>query len=257
MSKSPIPDLSRKDIRFLRAVRNINESPEEYPATEGGEVAATKTALKKGPLGEEAVRYRFENKAKITTDGEYGLVEILPAPILDKGGYGPKSAELTDRGTKVLDQVLEERDLVKGGVQSEGVTGAGGESDARIAELEERVADMEAKLDRILEAVNRWEESPTGALDEEEQRVFGAVAEAVPAHRRALRALGVEKDEILNAEDLTPEAVRQQVRQTVVEDLGQPAGAKSGGDSDSMSGSDSEQSEQQTDDEQIGFDSLE
>ena len=250
MSNSSIPDLGLKDIRFLKAVRDISESPDEYPATDDGKAPATKTAIKKGAsLSDEAVKYRFEKPADITTDGKHGLVEILSAKIKDNGGFGPKSARLTDKGAEVLETELENRELVASGVQSKGENISGGEVDTAIAKLEERIAAVEAKLDRVLEAIDEWESSSTGALDPDQTRALQAMTDAVPAHDRALKALGVEADEITDAEELDPDAVRQQVQATLLKAEGQPAGQR-----DQETAGDT--SERKQDGGQVNLDSL-
>jgi len=250
MSNASTPDLGLKDIRFLKAVSDINESPDKYPATENGKAPATKTAIKKASsLNNEAVKYRFEKAADITTDGKHGLVEILSANIRDNGGFGPKSARLTQKGADVLETELDRRDLVASGVQPKGETISGEEFDTAVAKLEERIATVEAKLDRVLELVNEWESSSTGALDPDQTRALQAMTDAVPAHDQALKAMGVEAEEITDAEGLDPEAVRQQVRGTLLEGAGQSAG-QSGGETTG------DTPDQEQDGGQVGLDSL-
>jgi len=223
-------DLGLKDIRFLKAIRDINESPDEYPATDDGKMPATKTAVRRvSSLSDDAVRYRFEQSADVTTDGDYGLVEILSAKIKDNGGFGPKSARLTEKGSEVLDRELENRDLVSTGVHPSGGDGSSGELEAAVAKLEERLTSVEAKLDRVMELVEEWEESSTGALNDDEQRAFEALMNALPAHNNALKALGISPSQVGEAGDIDSAEVRANVRESLREEGGQPAAAESEG----------------------------
>jgi len=254
MSTPPDTDLGLKDIRFLKAIRDISENPEKYPHTDTGKVPATKTALREATeLDEDSLRYRLRtDRSKLAEDGGAGYIRIRSPTVNDDGSFGPKSVELTDEGYEVLEAELEERDLVMAGVQhgeQSGEQGGSGELEAAVATLEERLASVEAKLDRVLELVNEWESSSTGALDPDQTRALQAMTDAVPAHDRALKALGVEGDEITDAEELDPDAVRQQVQATLLEAEGQPAGQR---DQETAGGT----SERKQDGGQVNLDNL-
>lgn len=226
-------DLSAKDIRFLKAIRDITDSPGEYPHTDVGEAPASKTAIRAvTDFGDEEIDYRLRpSLSKLTVEDGAGYIESHSPTVKDDGGFGPRSATLTDAGERALDIALEERDLLRAGVTVGGQAGAEGrdELEAAVVELQEQMTEMEAKLERVLNVVDEWEESPTGAFDEDQNRAFEALTSALPAHNKALKALGISPSQVGEAEDIDPTEVRANVRESLHEEGGQPAAAESEG----------------------------
>ena len=101
-------DLSREDIEFLCAVRDINTDPDAYTATTSSKVPANKTSIREATtLTPTQVEYRLKDRG---LDEQLGLIRIHEAPV-HNGVFGPKSAELTDRGLDALSRLENTGDI--------------------------------------------------------------------------------------------------------------------------------------------------
>ena len=141
MSIDKISDLTMKDIRFLMAVRDINENPEEYEDTELGEAAANTTSIRKATsLSTGEVRHRLNEKSDVA-DEELGAVTLYKAPPTD-GGLGPKSVELTQDGERLLRHALASREI--------------GDHDPTDVATAERVSALEARIEDLERIVQSY-----------------------------------------------------------------------------------------------------
>jgi hypothetical protein len=92
-------ELSLKDITFLRAIRDINGSPERYASTEQGVTPATVTAITEATtLSEEEVAYRLDHPRL----GKSGLVNVYEAGPPGDDSASLNSAELTKSGERAI-----------------------------------------------------------------------------------------------------------------------------------------------------------
>lgn len=133
-------ELGLKDKKFMRTVRDINQSPEEFDGTDEGEVAANKTVIANASeLSKDAVEYRL-TRSDITEDN-LGLVKVHEAQIHD-GRFGPKSAELTSRGRELLSMLDTQQESV-GSVEVDAETVK--QLRARVDALENAEVDMDAE----------------------------------------------------------------------------------------------------------------
>ena len=92
-------ELSLKDITFLRAIRDINGSPERYASTEQGVTPATVTAITEATtLSEEEVAYRLDHSRL----GKSGLVTVYEVGSPGDDSASLNSAELTEAGERAI-----------------------------------------------------------------------------------------------------------------------------------------------------------
>lgn len=246
----PTADLSLDDITFLRAVKQINEAPDEYPDewTDGGERPATTTAVREVTgLSKDKVLYRFDSRGGGRGFCDKGLMTIFDPPITDSG-YGPKSAELTDKGRRVLDAAIEKHGLAEG-------TGGSSGNAQQLAEFEQRLDDLEdtveglrgqmdtiqAELETVSQSVEEWDEGTFGAIDGEEAGKIRTVVRLFPVFNVAFEeVLGVPIEQLAeNRNEITPELVEE--AQESVREEG-PVGERTvegvgGGSSGGVSGS--------------------
>ncbi|GAB7093641.1 hypothetical protein JCM30237_07930 [Halolamina litorea] len=109
-------DLSLKDVTFLRAIRDINGSPERFASTEQGVTPATVTAITEATtLDEEEVAYRLDHPRL----GRSGLVKVYEAGPPGHDSASLNSAELTKSGERAIADA-EAGDAVDAGSQRPG-----------------------------------------------------------------------------------------------------------------------------------------
>lgn len=226
MSKRANPDLSLKDIKFLKAIRDINRDPETYEATEHGAVPATITAVKEATsLTKDEVDYRMTpSRSRLAnTDEGLGLIHIHEAEL--RGNmFGPKSAELTEKGERMLNDTMETHGLTDRSTAETEQLERLADVDARTHELEERMDDIEARIEEIVAAVNdiaetvdQWDEAPTGAFNSDERDKFNALVQALPGHDRAFRALGIDPAALAEEETIDETTVQKKVRENLLD----------------------------------------
>jgi|AntRauTorcE11898_2_1112593.scaffolds.fasta_scaffold03090_4 hypothetical protein len=91
--------LSLEDVTFLRAIRDINESPDRYASTERGETPATVTAITEATtLSEEDVRYRLDHPRL----GRSELLTVYEARPEADDSARRTSVELTEAGERKI-----------------------------------------------------------------------------------------------------------------------------------------------------------
>lgn len=178
-------DVSLKDIRFLQAVRDINENPESHPETvnHNGEMPATKEVIKSATdLSRGEIKYRVDNGNRLLFDG---LIEVHSTTFNeDRGQFDPKSVSLTAAGEEALSEVeVGERTTSNDGVEelrerikeleSGGVAAAGGMDADTVEDINERLNSLERSVTAIGEKV----ESLATTLDSLESSEWGGLAE--------------------------------------------------------------------------------
>lgn len=225
MATDAAPDLKLKDIKFLRAIRDINASPDEYEGTEGGTVPATTTALRKSTaLTKNEIDYRMvPSRSKLVEGGGCGYIRVHePDQYRTDSGqlkFGPKSAELTEEGERALSEAMEKHGLTDRDTAETTQREQLAQMDTRLRELEEQVKEIETQVENltntvedVVEFVQTWNESSTGALSEDKADAIEGLQSGVRDHDRVIRALGIDVAE----EELDdPIAIRQQVRKTL------------------------------------------
>lgn len=186
-------DLDNDDIMFLRAVKEINDNPDEYDEDGekmGGEVPASTTMMREvSGLSRYKVRYRMGGR-QCRGFEEAGVTVVHEATLEpDSGEWGPKSIELTPKGERMLDEAESGQTVINGVKQDEfdelrervdGLENASieGEVDTetvmeelrsirkRIDEVEDSVSTQREQLASVDARVSGMDESAWGALDE-------------------------------------------------------------------------------------------
>lgn len=225
-----LSELSTEDITFLRAVRDINANPEDFQATDRGEMPANKTSIQKATdLTSKQVEYRL-TKRGLDSESEGGLNLILSyGPTLNKevGSFGPKSAELTELGVKALTE-WEESEIVSRGTSEDRTDENLRQLRARVEALEQQspatnqdgVDDNVAEeIRQLREDVNQLqstiEDSEWGGVDENRAEKLEKVIEAHMASTVAFKyVLGVDIHEIAGYEDEVPQEVIEELRES-------------------------------------------
>ncbi|RJX47719.1 hypothetical protein DP106_14210 [Halonotius pteroides] len=91
----------------MRAIRDINSAPAKYSGSDRAEMPANKPLIAKvSGVSKDSVEYRL-SQSGLGEDG-MGLITVHP-PSVEGRKFGPKSAELTDKGIRVL-SALDERE---------------------------------------------------------------------------------------------------------------------------------------------------
>jgi len=225
MSDDELPDLEHKDIEFLEAVRAINGDPEDYEETEPGKVAANSTSVRSATnLSRSEVKYRMgadpDDYRGFGEEG-LGLLRIYSAS-LENGRFGPKSAELTERGLEVLNEAKSRVRFAASSGQTGGegaaeTAGQVAELEAEVEALQENIADVAESVQSVNETLSQFEDRDRGALDSEFADKLNAVLTALPRHDQALsEVLGVDLDQLgSDLDDNQKEALRAGVLETL------------------------------------------
>lgn len=210
-------ELSREDVMFLRAIRDINENPDEYPKTGDGQASATIAAIKHATtLSRSQINYRLGTTTNTRGFVERGFLLSHDPPMTDTG-YGSRSAELTEKGEQRLQDGLRAYGLVD--------TSSRGDPEVmeRLENLAGRVEDFERALNRLeddverlddrVEATNsrlsRIEEADMGAIEEPQAGRLRTVIDAMPAFYQAFQLMGMDVRQIQDTDELTEEEVRE------------------------------------------------
>ncbi|MDH5021717.1 hypothetical protein [Halobacterium rubrum] len=225
MTDAELPDLEHKDIEFLEAVRAINADPDAYEETDPGEVAANSTSIRSATnLSRSEIKYRMgADPDDYRGFGEEGLGLLrIHSASLENGRFGPKSAELTERGVEVLDEA---KSRVRfGGAPGQATEEGTAETADQMAELEaevealqQNIADVAESVQSVNETLSRFEDRDRGALDSEFADKLNAVLKALPRHDQALsEVLGVDLDQLgSDLDDDQKQALRAGVLDTL------------------------------------------
>jgi len=233
-------ELDLKDKKFLRTVRDINQSPESFNGTDPGVAAANKSVIADASeLSKSAVEYRL-SRGDLGED-EMGLIKIHPAQVENRR-FGPKSAALTSQGRKVL-SALEAKQQEVGGMdvdketikqlmaRVEALEDAevdvsdgeidGGELMAEVSRLSEQVNELSStvesqvgvlneRVESIEEVVDAGQTSEWGLLDEATSEDLDRVLRLAPATTALWgEVFGIELPEVVQMDGLTPEYIEE------------------------------------------------
>ena len=210
----PSTDLSIKDIKFLAAVRDIDANPEEYEGTEDGEVPATITAITAATdLSKPQIEYRItpgDHKRGFEVNGGAGLIRIHSARLVGNR-FGPKSAEITEKGEKALAEAKRAHGLTDDetdGAELASLQDHLEDLDQQVTDLQETVEEIEAIFSRFDAEVDEVFEGDITAADALSAAVLG-----MPRHNTVIEAiLGVDAREV---DGMTDEEVRARVRDSL------------------------------------------
>jgi hypothetical protein len=239
-------DLSLDNIDFLRAVRDVMSSPDAFADTDVGETAATTGAVRQASdLDYDQVSYRMDKSSKLASEG---YIEVYPGQydpdIGEDGGFGQRSAELTEKGASELSKVEDEmmggevspklvEDLVdrveqleSGVVSGEG--GGDGEVDASVREdieslqanvesLSAAVGELEDEVQRVSDGLAAVEKSEWGGVSESKKTDLSLVVERLPQMFYILKfVLGMDVDMVREHGGEIPDEMMGPVREGVL-----------------------------------------
>lgn len=222
----PSTELSIEDVRFLRAVRDINESPEDYPRTRKGTTPASARAIREATtLSKNQINYRLGTTTKERGFDELGYIVIHDPPMTDNG-YGPRSAELTPKGERRLEEGLQAYGLEETEARADPeVMEKLEDISARLDDVEQRMDGVESETSDAVNSINnlegrlsRIENTQMGGVDEQQAARLRTVIDAMPAFYQAFQLMGMDVREIQEADDLDDretEALVDDVRSTL------------------------------------------
>ncbi len=222
----PNAELSIEDVRFLRAVRDINENPEDYPRTKKGTMAASTRAIREATtLSKNQIDYRLGTTTKERGFDDLGYLVIHDPPMTDTG-YGPRSAELTGKGEQRLEEGLQAYGLEETEARADPeVMEKLEDVGARLDDLERQLAEMEDELNEVGNSINNLEgrvsqieTNQMGAVNGEQAARLRTVIDAMPAFYQAFQLMGMDVREIQESEDLDEreaKALMEDVRATL------------------------------------------
>jgi len=183
-------DLSFKDIRFLRKVRDINANPEAYERTEKGEVpASTGAIIKASNLTEGEVKYRLGG-SQCRGFEDMGLTVVHEAEFDEETKtFGAKSVELTQKAIDVLTEYEEDNVFED---NSEDVPEVVKQLRGRVNQLEQEsrgsdsvdvsreIRSLRGDISRLETRLDSIENDPYGAVDTD---VVGFIKEAIKSSK--------------------------------------------------------------------------
>lgn len=199
------PDLGSKDIKFLKAVQEVNARAGYEPGTDERPPATTGEIAAVADLNKNEVNYRF-NQRGFDEDG-LGYIEVYGAQLLDNGALSAKSAELTEKGEVALSEVLE------GGTSNAGFVDSN--LNERLSDLEEEINKLQEENEVVQELVKQFEESETGAWSVDREEQFDATLNAMVAYQRIFsEVLEIDVGEFRGDGDI-PDEVISEARQSL------------------------------------------
>jgi len=222
--------LDLTDIRFLKAVRDILQSPEEFEGTEEGETSATTSAIRDAcgdELTDSQIQYRLrrgENSRQFDSETGVGYLQIYD-PKMTETGFGPKSCDITEKGLRVLAKAQEVHGLLDRETSKQLDHERMAEVEAAVDELSEQVEQMSNQQERILEQYGEMqsffesaEESEFGAVDPEQAERLQSLQSVMIDFVKTLDILGIDFKQVQSLEDLTEEN-RRHFREAILKTL--------------------------------------
>ncbi len=223
-------DLSFKDIRFLRKVRDINSNPEAYERTEKGEVpASTGAIINASNLTEGEVKYRLGG-SQCRGFEDMGLTVLHEAEFDEETKtFGAKSVELTQKGIDVLTD-YEENNVFED--YSEDVPEVVKQLRGRVNQLEQQTrgsdnVDISQEIQSLRNDIERFEaeleslkQSRWGAVDERfHTDLDKTVKRLPPIFYLLVEVFGLDVDQVAD-EGPYDEDTLEELREAVAETLG-------------------------------------
>lgn len=214
MSPKAKRTLSVVDIKFLKAVKEINENPDQYEDTGGSQKPAnTRSIGNVTDLSKTQRVYRLRPDERGLE--RMGYVDLFE-PEQSGQEIGPRSAGITDEGIEAIRQWEEEFVTVDVGPSDRDLEGGfDGEVDRDIADA---LRDLQAEIEDLSQRVERIEQEIEGE--------FGAVSESRSNQLSKSINLVILYHEIFEdifgipVEDLDEEVPFDQARERVRDRLG-------------------------------------
>ena len=176
-------ELKYKEKEVMRAIRDINSAPAKYSGSDRAEMPANKPLIAKvSGLSKDSVEYRLSQSG--LGEDEMGLIKVHP-PSVEGRKFGPKSAELTDKGIRVL-SALDEREesstetidqeelkQLRARIDAIESTEFGGEDDVSAGKVVGQLEQVQTRIDEMESMVEGNIQRFNERLDELEARLDG------------------------------------------------------------------------------------
>lgn len=176
-------ELKYKEKEVMRAIRDINSAPAKYSGSDRAEMPANKPLIAKvSGLSKDSVEYRL-SQSGLGEDG-MGLIKVHP-PSVEGRKFGPKSAELTDKGIRVLSALDEREESSTETIDQEEIkqlrarldaiesTEFGGEDDVSAGKVVGQLEQVQTRIDEMESMVEGNIQRFNERLDELEARLDG------------------------------------------------------------------------------------
>jgi hypothetical protein len=169
-----INELTLTDVEFLQTVKDVNNHPEKYNHTDKGERPANSKSIRlASSLNANQVSYRMggNSNSRGFAESDNYLINTYE-PVKNDSGFGPRSANLTEKGENMLKKAQEQ------------VNEISGISRAEFEELQEKVdeiRELHSRIDEIwssIEYIRDHFEETTG-VDPLTSHVTGTEAAAL------------------------------------------------------------------------------
>lgn len=195
-------DLSLEDIKFLKAVQRIENTPEDHPGTDETPAPANTSVLKNVlDLSENQIRYRMLPDKR--GFDEMGLL-ICHDKEATPQGYKPRSVELTDEGRKAIDSwekkhgELDLEELDRATIE---------DVEVELEHLHGRIDDLEEEFARV----DAIEQSEYGAVDSAKaEKLDRSISLAIAYHKVFEDVLGISPQAI--GDEVTVQEAREQIK---------------------------------------------
>jgi len=242
MSPKSRDEIHPIDIKFLKAVREIEDNPGSFSGTGVTEVPANTSVIREY-LGMKAdkIRYRMRPAPEGRGFEEMGYVELHDPELTTEGHLGPRSINLTEEGRMMIvdwekrhGQIdiedLDATTLEGLEVEIDRVKGRLDEIDGQLqqaelkqpagAETREEVQQLRSRVDALTEKVKEFQEAEFGAVSEVRSRDLAGTIKMVEGFGFLFDILGVSVAANPHEVDYEDEAAKEQIRNEVRETLG-------------------------------------
>lgn len=233
MARKQKGDLSHEDIKFLKAIQELENNPDEYPETNLTEQPANTSSLRAVlDMSRQQVTYRIRPAERGLE--KMGLVRLYDSEVTESGESLPRSVELTDEGRKRITEWEEkygpldtqdwdattveeiERELDEIQSRLDELSGSAASVDGETPEaVTEEIAKLSSRIDAVSDQVSQFENSRYGAVDEPFGQRLDQSLDFVAGYHRIFEALGIPNPKEAHTESFDPEEARQQVRETL------------------------------------------
>jgi DNA-binding PadR family transcriptional regulator len=232
MARKRQGDLSHEDIKFLKAIQELENNPEEHSETGLTDKPANTSSLRAIlDMSRQQVTYRMRPDERGLE--KMGLVNLFDSETSESGQMLPRSIELTDAGRQriqdweekygelnvragdvpSLKEVERELDEIQSRLDEIDSASAGGDGDGE--EFNEEIAKLSSRVDAVSDQVQDFQDSTHGALDEKFGKQVAQALDFVVGYHKIFEALGVPKPKKAYTEDFDPEETRREVRETL------------------------------------------
>jgi len=199
--------LKEDDVEFLLTIHQIEQNPNEYDNTEPGETVANVTVLKQASdLSKNQIDYRAREGDDSRGLAGEGLNLIRShGPRVEGKGFGPRSVELTEKGSRVVAEIKE--------LRSSGGNRQGDEAAASSEEIEElraEFSELRETVENMSSDVASFKQNRTGAIGGDLGAKLEAIARAFPQQNFVLtEVFGIDMDQVAAADIEDEQAIRE------------------------------------------------